>query len=155
MTEVHESAFIDSSVDMALNEIVNLTVPSLPAYVSVVRLTVSAMASRCGFDIESIEDIKVAITEAVTNAVVHTSSNNSSKINIESSFNYLSKQLTIKIEDQGPGFDSSHIKIPDISKLQSGGLGLFIIRSLMDEVNLDTTVGQGTSIVMMKKLGGK
>ena len=151
---MHESVYIDSSTDICFNENISLTVPSLPAYVSVVRLAISAMASRCGFDIEAIEDIKVAVAEAVTNAVIHSSKQKSETIKIDSKYDYLKRELRIKIEDQGPGFDMKHIKTPDISRLESGGLGLFIIRSIMDEVKLNTTMGQGTSIVMVKRIGG-
>lgn len=148
-----ETAYLDSPTNKHTSETVYLRIPALPAYVSVVRLAISAMASRCGFDIEAIEDIKVAIAEAVTNAVVHIDSELPEQVEIESSYDNLAQQLIIKVTDQGPGFDLQHIKTPEVEKLEAGGLGLFIIRSLMDEVSLNTKVGQGTSITMVKKLG--
>lgn len=136
-------------------ETVSMIIPALPAYVSMIRLSLSAVASRCGFDIESIEDIKVAVAEAVTNAIVHCHSCAQHTVHIESSFDWQTKKMTITVSDDGPGFDQLSVKIPDAASLEEGGLGLFIIRSLMDDVELKTRPGQGTRIIMNKNLGDR
>lgn len=138
-----------------MEEKVFMTIPAMPAYVSMVRLSLSAVASRCGFDIEAIEDIKVAVAEAVTNAIVHCHSCAQKTIQVESCFDWQNKSITISVCDDGPGFDFHNVKIPDAASLEEGGLGLFIIRSLMDDVELKTRPGQGTRIIMKKNLGGK
>ena len=51
--------------------VVEMTIPAKPEFVGVVRLTVSGIANRLGFNFEEIEDIKVAISEAITNTVQH------------------------------------------------------------------------------------
>ncbi len=133
-------------------EMLELKIPVLPAYVSVVRLTIAAMASRCMFDIEAIEDIKVAVAEAVTNAILH-SGTTYDKVTITSTFKQVEKALVIEVTDYGKGFDYEELHRPDLSKLEAGGLGLFVIKSMMDEVTIQTASGSGTKIVMSKKLG--
>ncbi|QQY79771.1 serine/threonine-protein kinase RsbW [Keratinibaculum paraultunense] len=103
-------------------DIINLKIPSKPDYISVVRLTSSAIASNLGLNIEEIEDIKVSIAEACINAI-----NKSSEINIQ--FEIEKDKLTIKVNNVHPlEEDKSNLN----KELE---LGILIIKSLMDEVN--------------------
>ena len=52
-------------------EVITLTIPAKPEYVSIARLTISGIATRMQFTIEEIDDLKIAISEACTNAVQH------------------------------------------------------------------------------------
>ncbi len=131
---------------------INLTVPSKPEYVGVIRLTLAAIASRIGFDIEKIEDMKVAVAEACTNAITHgcTCSQNS-KFNIDFISN--GEKLTISVYDNGKGCSPENIKEPDLNQPKEGGLGIFIIKSLMDDVEIQSEDGRGMKIKMIKYLG--
>lgn len=123
-----------------------MSLPSKPEYVSVARLTASFVANQMGFDIETIEDIKLAVGEACNNAILHSGSDETYKLE----FIKQNDNLTIEIIDQGKGFSIEKYKKPNTEELQENGLGLFIIKSLMDEVEIETSEGKGTKIIMSK-----
>jgi serine/threonine-protein kinase RsbW len=125
-----------------------MEITSNPDYVSIIRLTTSAVANKIGFSADEIEDIKVAISEACTNAIKHSEDD---KFNIE--FKILHNGLNIEIRDNGKGYDNNLIITPDLDKPKENGLGLFIIQALMDEVSINSKEGEGTVINMTKYLG--
>lgn len=128
---------------------ISMELPSKPEYVGVVRLTVSAIANRMGFNIEEIEDIKVAVAEACTNAIKHGLNQD---FNV--CFDIFEEKITVSIKDNGKGYNTDALNEPDLEDpKEEGGLGIFIIKSLMDEVTLKSSVGQGTEIKMIKFLG--
>ncbi|MBP3907141.1 MAG: ATP-binding protein [Peptostreptococcaceae bacterium] len=119
-----------------------------PDFVSIIRLTLSGIANKIGFSLDDIEDIKVAVSEACTNAIKH-----SSDEKFYVTFELLENGLTIEIEDKGTGYDMDCIAEPDLSNPKENGLGLFIIRTLMDEVSTTSKNNQGTIVKMTKYLG--
>jgi serine/threonine-protein kinase RsbW len=127
-----------------------LSVPGKAEYVSTVRLAISSLAAKSGFDIEAIEDIKVAVSEACSNILCHS--------NIRGEYIYHVKctlhnsKLEITVTDDGVGFDAGNYKTPDPECLQVGGLGIYIIKALMDEVHVDSNDGTGTLIKMIKHI---
>lgn len=134
------------------NDEIRLSVPSKPEYVGVIRLTLAAIASRIGFDVEKIEDMKVAVAEACTNAIVHgCGCGQESKFNID--FVLTGEKITISVYDEGVGCQVDNIQEPDLSKPKEGGLGIFIIKSLMDDVEIKSEKGKGMMIKMIKYLG--
>lgn len=131
-----------------MTEIIKMEITANPEYVSVVRLTTSGIANKMGFCIDDIEDLKVAISEACTNAIKHSTENKFTII-----YTVLEKELSIQIIDNGKGYDTNSISQPSIENLKESGMGLFIIESLMDEVSIESQEGKGTSIKMTKYLG--
>lgn len=129
-------------------ETIKMEIPANPDYVSILRLTTSGIANKLGFSMDDIEDMKVAVSEACTNAVKHSEDN---KVNIK--FNLLENRIEIEIKDNGKGYDVSSIDTPDLSNPKENGLGLFIIQTLMDEVSIESKGNQGTTIKMTKYLG--
>ncbi|TCO78074.1 ATP-binding protein [Marinisporobacter balticus] len=129
----------------------SISVPNKPEYVNVVRLTTSAIASRMGFNIEQIEDIKVAIAEACTNAIKHGLCNHNQNFDIN--FFIDDEKIIIDVIDKGTGFASNEIEKPDLTSPKEGGLGIFIIQSLMDKVEIVSEIGKGTRLQMIKYLG--
>lgn len=134
---------IESSFDS-----IKLSVPNKAEYVSVVRLTTSAIASRMGFDIEEIEDIKVAIAEACTNTLEHGLDNEGKNFDID--FDMYVDKLAITVKDAGKGFNVENVKELKVEDLGEGGLGIFIINSLMDEVEIIGDGEKSTEIRMIK-----
>lgn len=130
---------------------IKLSMPNKPQYISIIRLTASAVASRIGFNIDDIEDIKVAIGEACTNAIRHGCTGIDDTYNID--FFAYEDKLKIRITDKGKGLSSLNIKEPNAEDLREGGLGLFIIKTLMDDVEVITSENKGTMILMTKMLG--
>lgn len=129
-----------------------LRVPGKPEYVGAVRLAISSVANQHGFDIEAIEDIKVAVSEACTNIVKHceTESSDGESIVYEVNCELHEDKIVISVQDNAGGYEISEYKEPDFNFEQEGGLGIFIIKALMDEVNVDSAVGAGTNIEMVK-----
>lgn len=134
---------------------INLTISSkkedTAEYMSVIRLTTSAVASKIGFDIEEIDDIKVSIGEACSNIIKHGLNEGIDSFDIE--YDIHDDKLIISVKDSGCGFDTSKIKQPtidnDIDNIDDSGLGIFIIKSLMDQVDIKSSEC-GTEIIMTK-----
>jgi len=136
-----------------MKDTINLSLPSKPEYVSVARLTASFMASKIGFDIEAIEDIKLAVGEACNNAVMHSGTNETYQLSFRENMNSDQKSvIEIEILDTGNGFNLSNYEEPSLSDPKENGLGLFIIKALMDYVNVESIEGTGTKIIMQKEI---
>ena len=129
-------------------ETIKMEISSNPEYVSVISLTTSGIANKVGFCIDDIEDLKVAISEACTNAIKHSLDDKFIVI-----YSIIENGLTIEVIDNGKGYDRNSVSEPNINDLKEGGMGLFIIESLMDEVTVESQEGKGTSIKMTKYLG--
>lgn len=129
-------------------ETIKMEVTSNPEYVSIIRLTVSGIANKIGFSLDDIEDIKVAVSEACTNAIKHSLDD---KFLVQ--FSVLENGLTIEVEDKGTGYDIESLQEPDLTNPKESGLGLFIIKTLMDEVSTISNSDVGTRVKMTKYLG--
>lgn len=130
-----------------MTDLFKFSVPGKPEYVGTIRMAISSLANSLGFDIEAIEDIKVAVSEACNNALCHRSTGGGDyEVWCE-----LSKEcLVVSVEDKSGGFDQRAYVEPCLDKPKEGGLGIYIIRTLMDEVDICTEVGIGTKIKMVK-----
>lgn len=134
-----------------------MTIPCSSEFVAVVRLAVSGLATRMNFSIEEIEDIKVSVSEACTNAIQHAYPDlrhpNEGKIDIVA--HIYSNRLEITVKDYGVGFDISKLgseEQQEKSKEKFGlGLGLTFIKSLMDTTDFQSISGKGTTIHMIKE----
>ncbi|WP_353654898.1 anti-sigma B factor RsbW [Clostridium sp. CCUG 7971] len=129
-------------------ETIKMEISSNPEYVGIIRLTTSGIANKIGFSIDDIEDMKVAVSEACTNAIKHSNDN---VFNI--TFSILENGLTIEIQDNGKGYDIENAVQPDLENPKENGLGLFIIQTLMDDVSIESKENQGTIVRMTKYLG--
>lgn len=129
-------------------ESIRMEITSNPDFVSIIRLTVSGIANKVGFSLDDIEDIKVAVSEACTNAIKH-----SLDKKFYVTFNLLKNGLSIEVEDKGTGYDMNSVAEPDLSNPKENGLGLFIIKTLMDEVSTTSKNNEGTIVKMTKYLG--
>ncbi|MGN1033753.1 MAG: ATP-binding protein [Intestinibacter sp.] len=125
-----------------------MEIASNPQYVSVVRLTTSGIANKVGFCLDDIEDIKVAVSEACTNAIKHSLDN---KFYVE--YTIFENGLTIEVIDNGKGYNINSVNKPNLNEPKESGLGLFIIESLMDDVKIKSDIENGTAIKMTKYLG--
>ena len=141
-------------------ENVEFNIPCMPDYVGVVRLAVSGLATRMNFSIEEIEDIKIAVSEACTNSVQY-AFDNSENERVFITFNLLKDKLEIVIKDSGKGFNIEDIEkqpmetrsLDEIDETTPRlGLGITFIKSLMDETDVISEPGKGTTIRMAKHL---
>lgn len=104
-------------------DVINLSIPRKPDYISLVRLTTSGIAHSMGLNIEDIEDIKVSIGEACINAL---SLNNMEKIDLV--FEVEEDRFCIKVNNVKENIPN------ELDESKERELGLLIIKSLMDEV---------------------
>lgn len=134
---------------------ITMSLPAKPEYVGVVRLTVSGIANRIGFTYDEIEDMKIAIAEACTNVVTH-AYESAGVMNV--SFSVHHDRMEIMVADNGQSFDLSELKDhlnpidadQPVTELKEGGLGLFLINTLMDKVEISNQAG--VVLVMTKFL---
>jgi serine/threonine-protein kinase RsbW len=132
---------------------VSLKVPALPEYVDLVRLTLYGIASKMNFTFEEIEDMKVAVSEACNNSVLHAYGEDDGKIEVQ--FASSNDELTITVRDFGRSFtiaeskESASMHGKTIDEIQSGGLGLYLMQALMDRVEVQHE--GGTSVTLTKK----
>lgn len=140
------------------SDFVDLKLPAKPEYVGVVRLTISGIANRLGYSYEEIEDIKLAVAEACTNVVNHAYGEevDNPKMIINSAI--YKDRLEISVIDQGESVeldDFCEERGPvhpeeTINQLKEGGLGLYLIETLMDKV--EVKINSGVELIMTKFL---
>lgn len=132
-----------------------LRIPSQTDNLELIRDFVSKLASKVGFGVDDVGKIELAVDEACTNVIKHAYKKDPSKpIDIAIKI-YLNK-FTIVITDRGKGFDPSKLKIPNmkeyLAELRVGGLGIYLMRSLMDEVDYEVKPGVRNKVTMVKYL---
>jgi serine/threonine-protein kinase RsbW len=136
-------------------DFIEMKLPAKPEYVGVIRLSVSGIANRMGFTYEDIEDLKVAISEAMTNATTHAYEENEDG-EVTVGFGVYRDRLEVMVADHGGSFNLSEVKqqtgpyqqSEPIENLREGGFGLFLIDALMDKVEIKSDYGV---IVLMTK----
>lgn len=128
---------------------VKLVIPAQPEYVGIARLCLSGVAARLHLPYDAVEDLKVALAEACTNAIQHAYGNGEGRVTV--SFDLDEARLTIVVSDKGKGFDYRSVarKMPDPEKER--GLGLYLIRALVDEVDVKSSP-EGSTVTMIKNL---
>ncbi|MDR2162403.1 MAG: ATP-binding protein [Clostridiales Family XIII bacterium] len=127
-----------------------LSVPGKAEYVSTVRLAISSLAAKSGFDVTAIEDIKVAVSEACSNILCHSNIRDEYIYRVECTIH--ENKFEITVIDDGVGFDADSYKEPELGCIQGGGLGIYIIKALMDDVRVVSNDGAGTVIKMTKNI---
>jgi serine/threonine-protein kinase RsbW len=122
--------------------------PGEPASVPLIRNYVGALAREMGFTEAGVRDILIAVSEAATNALKHGSPHG-----IEDEIGVCCRpevdRLVIEVMDRGRGFDPLSVPIPIAEQLREGGMGIFFMRTLMDEVSFDCSHG-GTTVRLVK-----
>lgn len=139
---------------------IEMKVPAKPEYVGIIRLTLSGIASRMGYSYDDIEDLKIATSEACTNAVQHAYMNTEDG-EVIVGFGLYVDRLEVVIADNGKSFDFEQMKnelgpysaSSPVEQLPEGGLGLYLMETLMDEVRV--LVNSGVTVFMIKYLSGE
>jgi len=145
---------------MQLYDYIEMKVPAKAQYVGVARLTISGLASRLGFSFDEIEDLKIASSEAITNAVQHAYKEDEEGEVIIGCALFADK-IEIMVADDGRSFNFEETKKcvgpyneqEEVKFLREGGLGLYLMETLMDEVKVYHK--EGVTILMTKYLDGE
>ncbi len=139
-----------------INEM-RLVIPSTSTNESFARVAVASFASQLDPTIDNITDIKTAVSEAVTNCIVHGYKNSIGLIYIHAKI-FEDGRLNVKIRDTGCG-------IPDVKQAMEplfttggedrAGLGFAVMESFMDKLRVSSREGKGTTVTMEKKISGR
>ena len=133
-----------------------LEIPALPAFVGVARTVVAAIATSIpGIDDDRLEDLRIAVSEACTNAVeAHQAVGRDQRVVLRCLVEQ--EVLQVSVEDSGNGFDPATVPprqlVGDVGQLNSErGWGLQLIRALVDDVTFEPT-DEGTAVHLSMKL---
>jgi stage II sporulation protein AB (anti-sigma F factor) len=134
-----------------LKNYLKLDFPSLPQNVGLARSVVASFASQLEFTLAEVEEIRVAISEAVSNCVIHAYPKKAGIIQLEMIIER--STLTIKVLDYGRGIaDIDQAKQATFSTdPERMGLGLVFMESFMDELNIVSRPQEGTTVIMKKR----
>ena len=118
------------------------------------RIAVAAFIAQLDPTLEEVADIKTAVSEAVTNAIIH---GYEEKIGIVKLICKIAQnEVFIEISDSGKGIENIEIAKQPLyttkANLERSGMGFTIMESFMDSVNVESTLGVGTKISMTKKI---
>ncbi|GAB6149087.1 MULTISPECIES: anti-sigma F factor [Clostridium] len=122
---------------------------------SFARVAVAAFISQLDPTIEEITDVKTAVSEAVTNSIIHGYGDREDGI-VKIQCEIFEKDITIIVEDDGIGIEDVkqamtplYTSRPD---LERSGMGFTVMETFMDELRVESTEKNGTRIIMKKKL---
>lgn len=131
-----------------------LEFPSKPENVSFARTAVAAFVSQLDPTMPELADISTAVSEGVTNAVVHAYPGSEGPVAITV---YLTdQQVSIEIKDEGCGIaDVNKVRRFGITSCgqERMGIGLSLIEACVDDVRIESREGQGTCLFLRKRLG--
>jgi len=114
------------------------------------------LAKRAGFGEDDLTKIGMAVRESMVNAVVHGNRYNANKkVRFSVSKNF--ESLTVRIADEGEGFDFENLPDPCAGEnlFRSSGRGIFLIRSFMDEFQIRRLAPGGLEVVLVKRMVSK
>ena len=118
------------------------------------RITVAAFAAQLDPTIEELADIKTAVSEAVTNAIIHGYEEKKGVVKMRCQI--VNNELIIEISDNGQGIENIDLAKQPLyttkPNLERSGMGFTIMESFMDEVEIESIVGMGTKVTMKKKI---
>ncbi|MBA1335813.1 MAG: Anti-sigma F factor [Firmicutes bacterium] len=130
-----------------------LEIPSKSQNEAFARVVVAAFASQLDPTIEEIADIKTSVSEAVTNAIIHGYENSDGIVYIKCSMG--EDDIQIEVTDEGKGIeDIEQARQPLYTskpELERSGMGFTVMETFMDEVEVYSTKGKGTTVVMRKR----
>ncbi len=140
-------------MDGATDTVLSLEIPPRAEFVAVARLVVSTAAkSRRALADDRVADLTLALSEACTNAIeAHDAKDEADRVTVRVDED--DDRLVVTVEDRGPGFDlmelPAHPAVTDPERLNfERGLGIPIIRNLVDEVTFTSDDG-GTTVTMV------
>lgn len=138
---------------------VRLTIPAAAEHIDLVRLTLYGIASKLGFSYEAIEDMKVAAAEACNNAVLYAYDDGEAGT-VDVLFAWDDDLLRIVVKDEGRSFNyeqmagkAASLHDKSLEDVQAGGLGIYLMQALMDDVQVSTA--SGTEVMLTKRFERK
>ena len=142
-----------------VNESITLEIPAKAEYVVLGRLALAGLLRERGFTADAVADLKLALTEACSNSIRHAYNGKAPRRRAgrsRSRSSMLQDRLVMKIRDDGAGFHEDDVDCPQCAAvegaahLSEGGMGISIIRAVVDEFELQRPAEGGTVLVLTK-----
>ena len=131
-----------------MGDLLRFSIPGKPEYLKVAKLDVGTAAGTANFTIEAIDDIKIAVGEACKNITCHGFDGFSNFYEVEC--NIEDDKITVTVCEKSCEHGSEKHKKPCLDCPNEGNLGVYIIKTLMDEVEIVKTKNGNNSIKMVK-----
>ncbi len=137
--------------DRGDGRLIRLQIPAKAEYITLGRLALTGISRLQDFPEETLADLKLALTEACSNSIRHAYRDGREGV-VEIVYDFQPDRLSIEVLDDGPGFDYADSEGED-GDLTEGGLGIAIIRSLADELEIgEGPSGRGSRLRFVKRL---
>ncbi len=135
------------------NQKYQLKIPSSQDHLAEADRFLESHLKEIGLDNDEIADLAISTTELINNAIVHGNKFDPEK-EVTIVLEVLDDRLEITINDQGSGFVPDEVPNPvdDENLLKEAGRGIFIVRSLVDDLRIETNSDGGTRVVIVKNL---
>lgn len=130
---------------------IRLAVQSRSQYLEPIRTVVREVAGLARFGEEETAEILLAVTEGLTNVIRHCYKDCPSE-RIDLSLAFRGGELEIRIDDYGRYVDPARIRGRDLEDVRPGGLGVHLMRKVMDRLEYKKNAWGGTSLIMCKRL---
>jgi anti-sigma regulatory factor (Ser/Thr protein kinase) len=134
-----------------VRKVVDLSFPANSRYLVLARLSLAGIAPVAQLDEDALADLKLAVTEACSNAVRHAYPDEVDGT-VHLSMSLERDTLTVEIADEGRGLDADNISSWDASRMREAGMGFSIMRAVVDELEIDSTSSTGTVVRLVKRL---
>jgi serine/threonine-protein kinase RsbW len=132
-----------------------LTVPSATENLALIREFVANVGSQAGLGEDDVAKLELAVDEACANVIEHAHGQDSNKeVTVRATFD--TATLRIEVVDEGEGFDPTVVPTTSVEQMvhdrRTGGLGLRVMRSLMDEVSYEIVPGERNRLRLLKRI---
>jgi serine/threonine-protein kinase RsbW len=130
---------------------IHLRIPAKAEYITLCRLALTGLAQVRDIREDTMADLKLALTEAVSNSVRHAYGEKGDG-HVDVTYELYADRLGIQVVDDGDGFDPEEAPAFEGEELSEGGLGIAIIRTIADEFEIDSRPGSRGSRLRFVKL---
>jgi serine/threonine-protein kinase RsbW len=139
----------------SLERTFSLKVPSATENLALIREFVGNVGSQAGLVDDDVAKLELAVDEAVANVIEHAHGHDSNKeVTVRATFD--AATLRIEVVDEGEGFDPTAVPTTPVEQMvhdrRTGGLGLRVMRSLMDEVSYEIIPGERNRLRLLKRI---
>ena len=139
----------------SLERTFSLKVPSATENLALIREFVGNVGSQAGLVEDDVAKLELAVDEAVANVIEHAHGNDSNKeVTVRATFD--TATLRIEVVDEGEGFDPTAVPTTPVEQMvhdrRTGGLGLRVMKSLMDEVSYEIIPGERNRLRLLKRI---
>ena len=150
MHSMSDAAALESARADGMRSI-HLRIPAKPEYITLCRLALTGLAQLRDIGEDTMADLKLALTEAVSNSVRH-AYRDSDDGHVDITYELQPDRLGIQVVDDGDGFDPDETPSFEGEELSEGGLGIAIIRTIADEFEIESKPGARGSRLRFVKL---